>query len=152
MCHLSIFSKKDYISFIFLRIFEKIWVRDTKEAINKKMLFWKFFQIIMMSNCLLNFGIGKNSPTDKILNIRKNLVTKRFWWPLATLVCRDRASPWCPIGLSCGLSPLVKNYENLYWKVEKCEITKIAIRPKILNKWGWIFCAKSKEFNNIRKY
>ena len=142
MCHLSIFSKKDYISFIFLRIFEKIWVRDTKEAINKKMLFWKFFQIIMMSNCLLNFGIGKNSPTDKILNIRKNLVTKRFWWPLATLVCRDRASPWCPIGLSCGLSPLVKKSWKPLLKSWKMWNQKNCNQAKYLEQMELIFLCK----------
>lgn len=142
MCHLSIFSKKDYISFIFLRIFEKIWVRDTKEAINKKMLFWKFFQIIMMSNCLLNFGIGKNSPTDKILNIRKNLVTKRFWWPLATLVCRDRASPWCPIGLSCGLSPLVKKLWKPLLKSWKMWNQKNCNQAKYLEQMELIFLCK----------
>ena len=142
MCHLSIFSKKDYISFIFLRIFEKIWIRDTKEAINKKMLFWKFFQIIMMSNCLLNFGIGKNSPTDKILNIRKNLVTKRFWWPLATLVCRDRASPWCPIGLFCGLSPLVKKLWKPLLKSLKIWNQKNCNQAKYLEQMELIFLCK----------
>ena len=142
MCHLSIFSKKYYISFIFLRIFEKIWVRDTKEAINKKMLFWKFFQIIMMSNCLLNFGIGKNSPTYKILNIRKNLVTKRFWWPLATLVCRDRASPWCPIGLSCGLPPLVKNPWKPLLKSWKMWNQKNCNQAKYLEQMELIFLCK----------
>ena len=142
MCHLSIFSKKDYISFIFLRIFEKIWVRDTKEAINKKMLFWKFFQIIMMSNCLLNFGIGKNSPTDKILNIRKNLVTKRFWWPMATLGCRDRASPWCPIGLSCGLSPLVKKLWKPLLKSLKIWNQKNCNQAKYLEQMELIFLCK----------